>query len=109
MFYALGRGKIFDERVLDVRFAVLSRINPRFSPCHRLLDSVVQRGTAVPLSYPDCYASLLSHAVTFRQDPVGPKCSSPRFCVSVEGRRGEVWRYTAGKSTHSHPWYGVHL
>jgi len=84
MFYALGRGKILNECVLDVR-TVMSRI---IENSHRpqSLDSVVKRGTTVSLSYPDCHASLLPHSLAFHQDSMGSQHSSPRFHIPVEGR-----------------------
>jgi len=85
MFYALGRGKILNELVLDVR-TVMCRNIEKILTVPQSLDSVVERGTTVPLSYPDCHASLLSHSLTFHQDSVGPQRSSPRFYVPVEGR-----------------------
>ena len=87
MYYALGRGKIITERVLDVCHISLFQ-------CHELTrrkDSLNERRPSLSLPRPNCDTSLLPHSSTFYQISLGPECTSPCLCLFSQTRRGSVW------------------
>ena len=93
MFYALGRGKLLNERVLDVRVSFDSALATISESSHRatcVLDSIVKRSAAFPLSYSNSSTPLLPYAVSFRQVAMGAGRLSTRLPLLYEDRGREV-------------------
>lgn len=59
MYYALSRGKVLNERVLDVRFPSPLAYHRNFLTLSHNVDPLVKWSAAFSLSYPDCYTPLL--------------------------------------------------
>lgn len=92
MYYALGRGKLLNERVLDVRvffLATLATISEISHPT-ACTDSIGKRSAAFPLPLSNSSTSLLSYAVSFHQDAVGEERLSTCLPLLHEDRGREV-------------------
>ena len=87
MYYALGRGRILTERVLDVCHISLFR-------CHKLIyhkDPLNKWCPSLSLPCPNCNTSLLPHSSTLYQIALGQERTSSCFCLFPQTRRGKVW------------------
>jgi len=85
MYYALGRGKLITERVLDVRSPVShthtchATLVAAFSPSFLRLDSPVKRRSPLPISDSNCNSPLFPYSSSFHQDSMGSQRTPPRL------------------------------
>jgi len=92
MCYVLGRGKLLNNWVLDVRVSSYSAIS---ESSHRAtcqcVDSIVNWSAAFPLSCLNSSTPLLAHAVSFRQVAMGAgRLYASSFTLWRSRKRGTV-------------------
>ena len=91
LYWALGRGRLITEQVLDVSALIyilltssyMRVLSPRAGP-------IEQRGTSLPLPCANCGPPLLSFSLPFHQDPLGADFELVDFRTFLEAIVGEI-------------------
>ena len=91
LYWALGRGRLITEQVLDVSALIyilltssyMRVISPRAGP-------IEQRGTSLSLPCSNCSPPLLPFSLPFHQDPLGADFELVDFRTFLEAIVGEI-------------------
>ena len=91
LYWALGRGKIITEQVLDVSGPFFLVVTPYMRVQSSGTGSAEQRSTYLPLPRPNRRAPLLSFCLSFYQDTVGSDLKLGYLEPLLEAIVGEIW------------------